>query len=486
MMPSQRRIFVTISLAHRIPTSSLIFLLFLINTLEAWHTCPTGGICPDGDKCCPTQVSGHSRCLSGKNISEGDCCTDDDLNTGVSTGCEAGFVCTIYSDDKKYGCNRTDSAEEGSPDRLPRYQLCDVPEEVLKQLYGLPVLQTNYVRESVQVPEIAYLSTIGAIDSKDPNVIELQEKVHTVVVMVHGSSRNVDDYICCTNSALPLEEQNPKNSTIMIVTPWFMSPDDPFTQFHGKDTTVLPLRWAEYGPIDHTWRYGADAINFNFSSYAAIDSIVNAFVRDSIRFASLQTIIVAGHSAGGQLTQRWSLLSNSNAFPRESFHPRVTTRVVVANPKGYCFLDNRRVDHDGNFKVPSPDAIDICPSFNEWEWGLGEGNDLPTPYKDEAISVAGGISTVVHRYATRDVVYLSGEMDVLLNGECEERLQGINRKERSEHFFQALKYYYGKPTHRRLVVPSVNHNHCLMFQSIEGRLALFGLPTTDLIDESPQ
>jgi hypothetical protein len=93
-----------------------------------------------------------------------------------------------------------------------------------------------------------------------------------------------------------------------------------------------------------------------------------------------------------------------------------------------------------------------------------------------SIAEAGGKDAVVTRYATRDIVYLSGELDVIPNGYyCMERIQGKNRRVRSERFYESLKIIYGgRQVHRRLVVRGVHHDHALMFQSLEGREAMFG------------
>jgi hypothetical protein len=73
----------------------------------------------------------------------------------------------------------------------------------------------------------------------------------------------------------------------------------------------------------------------------------------------------------------------------------------------------------------------------------------------------------------RDVVYLSGELDILPNGNCMAQLQGAYRKERSERYFASLEKIYGWQPHRRLVVSQVHHDHCLIFQSPEGHRAFF-------------
>ena len=81
------------------------------------------------------------------------------------------------------------------------------------------------------------------------------------------------------------------------------------------------------------------------------------------------------------------------------------------------------------------------------------------------------------RYAKRKVTYLAGDLDVVpLWSECEDDdFQGPNRRTRSELFYQSLDYIFGSNhRHRRVVVPMVHHDHCLLFQGEQGREVLFG------------
>lgn len=55
---------------------------------------------------------------------------------------------------------------------------------------------------------------------------------------------------------------------------------------------------------DNPWRYGAEAIGTDISSFRVLDNFVDALVARGIK-----RISVAGHSAGGQFVQRWSLLT---------------------------------------------------------------------------------------------------------------------------------------------------------------------------------
>jgi hypothetical protein len=233
--------------------------------------------------------------------------------------------------------------------------------------------------------------------------------------------------------------------------------------------------------------------------------------------------------SGGQYTQRWALLSNSTAFATTATTDTMQTvrkpsiRIIVANPKAFAYLDNRRyfveqdddemenANHHNNsannhvlrpissmsFRIPDESRLKRCPGYDEWEWGFSKTRDghdefLPTPYKDRAIAAAAsgagangtyesGVQVLVERYGLqRHVIYLAGQLDVLLNGNlCHESIQGDYRRQRSFRFFKSLFEIYSNKTtrrhiHYRLVVHGVHHDHCLMFQSPEGQQAMFG------------
>lgn len=504
----------SIMILRRILLAAPLLLLF-VSLVEAWHRCSfwSNDVCPTGNACCLDRYTNSYRCLSGKNETTGECCSGQ-------TGCKDGFRCAGDDDDddknNKSGkdaagyCARIDPKNDLLPERVPHYQLCALPSpRALKEVYGLAMKSANGDDNNddipaeaanrglraaankdgpVEQPVAAYLSNLGSLDTDDPALRRAQAAVETVFIVVHGSSRNADDYLCCAHQAVVgAANWNVSSAATMVVAPWFLAPHDAVTSHTG---TTAPLRWAERGPIPHTWRYGADAMHSNISSYAVMDALLDRFVLDHRnRFPSLRKVVVAGHSAGGQYVQRWALLSNHDIFDNNNNNnnvdeqqstPPVSIRVVVANPKSLVWLDDRRVMEDGVLRRPEADAIYLCPSYDEWEWGLDnstrttERDALDAPYKDRAIRRAGGIEAMQARYATRDIVYLAGEQDVLWNGECEDKMQGRFRRERSEHFFAALQEYYGHAVHHRLVVAGVHHDHCLMFQSPEGRKALFG------------
>ena len=423
----------------------LFFLLILLKIVpcQPWIPCGTESntsedryVCPNGNKCCLVAGDDDGQdnvwgCISGKNPKLGDCCRDD-----IFTGCGEGYECS-QSDRKR--CVNIQNETTNDPPILPRYKLCSIHHEYQRS--------THYVPSGA-----AFLSS----HSLSPQGLDGVEQLW---IIVHGSGHNPEDYLCCS---LALSEAS---RNIWIIAPWF--------QPSGSNSSGL--KWIDHGPIAHTWRYGADAENSNISSYAVTDDLIKYALA---KVPALQRIVVAGHSAGGQYVQRWALLT-------EVWIPSMM-RAIVANPKSFCWLDARRMFSDG-LRLPNQDAIAICPTYNEWEWGLEnstsqhrENGALVTPYKD-AVLTEYTTDQVTARYLSRDVVYLSGELDILWNGDCEARMQGDSRKKRSENFFKSLLWQQKIVSHRRLVVKGVDHNHCLMFQSPEGREAFFSSSASSVL-----
>jgi hypothetical protein len=290
----------------------------------AWQACQSdgndGGICPTGDTCCATFTPGISTCISGKDKNgksssaaagdklPGSCCLDDDvdddpppsLSPYATTGCGPGFQCAkqedptvnnnYYSSTRRY-CQRIDDTDTDNPPRLPRYRVCSLPKKALQEVYGFPVAPYNVTTTTtsntmehepatVSPPLLfAYYSNLGPIidahqessstyENDMSSSTSIFAQVKKVVIVIHGSGRNADDYLCCMNAALPpipgrtFSHADPTNSTILVIAPWFLAPADlpinmttTATTMSSTTTTAAtePLVWQEHGPIEHTW-----------------------------------------------------------------------------------------------------------------------------------------------------------------------------------------------------------------------------------------
>jgi len=361
----------------------------------------------------------------------------------------------------------------------------------------------------------------------------IDSKLEALLIVIHGSGRTADDYFYSGMVSSKLQTTYPSEN-VLVLAPRFLAKEDgdiyvPVQSQMNNDpeqqqniSMRRPMKWNVTYPIAHAWRYGANALppSHDISSYDAVDALMDHFsVRSGSgqRYANMKEIIVIGHSAGGQFTHRWALLSsspswgggfeNSNLamsgkeysddvstvqespaimrrmrytavkkydFPTNSKIPSI--RVVVANPRSFCYLDGRRFVN-GTFELPTTTRIESCPNYNKWEWGLDDGGGLPTPYRDKAIELMGGNRTkLAHRYSSRNVLYLSGHNDTeKLRRSCEaDEFQGAYRRQRSEYFFSSLYEYFGKQIHQRFVVNDVGHDHALLFESPQGIKAMFG------------
>lgn len=448
----------------------VVCFLLLVDSL-AWEQCPMDGVCPTSNTCCQGS-DGTTTCITAQvgSSETAVCCRDggdeDNPRGMISTGCGPGYLCVSTSNRSFCQLNSTSTSK---PTVLPRYQLCQAPNDGVTQLHALPI-RSN-------LPKLAYYSNMGSILDMGKS---RAQTIDQVLIIIHGSGRNADDYLCCGMSSVANYQQQ-TNSTILVVAPYFLAPGD-------IDNDDMLLTWNETGPgIPHSWRYGANSLVGNVSSYEAMDAMVETIIRQS---PNVQRIMVPGHSAGGQFTHRWALLSTRKSIWEKTCHHGSTTistsrskhcpiviRVVVANPRSFCYLDERRYDNEtGMLAVPSSYRISRCPGYNSWEWGLDTRHSrLPAPYVEEVIRRI-GVEGLQQQYAQRNVVYLAGSLDVLkVHAECEDDgFQGLNRFQRSQWFYSSLEQVYGRPVHQRLVAKGVPHDHCLMFQSDAGQRALFG------------
>jgi pimeloyl-ACP methyl ester carboxylesterase len=198
---------------------------------------------------------------------------------------------------------------------------------------------------------------------------------------------------------------------------------------------------------------------------------------DRSGFPDLQTIVLVGHSAGGQLVQRYAAASEAgDALLRLG----IAMRYVVINPSSYLYLDASRpgLGSDGGFAPPAPALLKACPEYNEYKYGL----ERPNPYLARR-----SMEEAKARYGRREVVYLLGEADDDPNDEnldrsCAAMLQGRTRFERGSAFLQHLANVYGDEIRTRHVldiVPDLGHQGTRILRSPSGLRWLFDvIPST--------
>lgn len=277
----------------------------------------------------------------------------------------------------------------------------------------------------------------------DPRIVR-------VVIIVHGTNRNGGGYFA-TGMAAALRA-NVGDETL-VVAPVFSIEKD------RKDRAPNELYW----PGNTGWKEGgASAVvaSSQIGSFVVVDELI-ARLGDRTLFPNLTSIVIAGHSAGGQFVQRYAAGQSPDAVPAH-----VAIRYVVANPSSYLYFDKERPAAGGGFAVPMPAAA--C-RYHRYKYGLEDRN----PYMARADG-----ATLRNRYRERDVSYLLGERDTDpndpdLDKTCAGMLQGANRLERGKAFMAYMDRFMAPHRHRLSLVPGAGHSRTAMFTSAAGLEALF-------------
>ena len=270
-------------------------------------------------------------------------------------------------------------------------------------------------------------------------------QVTRALIIVHGRLRNAQTYL---QSGVEAAERAGLGSTTLVIAPQFLNASD-VKRNHLDDRL---LRWN-----GNDWMAGAPSTGpGQISSYAALDQIIE-HLGNRQRFPALKEIVVAGHSGGGQVVQRFALIGHD--------HPTLQTegirlRYVVANPSSYAYFSPAR-----------PVTFDAasCPGFNDWKYGL---QYLPAYAKGQSAE------RLEQAYVSRDITYLLGQQDTdpnhpALDKSCAAEAQGAYRLIRGHYYFDDLQQRHPQLRQTLVEVPGVGHNGDGMFTSPEGQKVLF-------------
>ena len=266
------------------------------------------------------------------------------------------------------------------------------------------------------------------------------------VVLVHGSGRNAGFNF---NTGVRLTAEPSLRAAVAIVAPLFVTtaedplPDEPFWSSGGWKRGNLSVRG---GPVPRV------------SSYEVLDTIV-ARLSDPLRFPDMREIVVAGHSAGGQVAHRYAA-GGMNPLG-------VHVRYVVANPSSYLFLGPERPDGAGGFDIPT---LASCPDYQQWHYGLQDLNTYMRRIAPSALP-----TRLTTRLTTREVTIMVGDQDTgesQLDVRCGANLQGEHRLARGLNLLAYMDAFHAGHAHVGIVIPGVGHSSRGMFLSPRGRAAL--------------
>ncbi len=284
---------------------------------------------------------------------------------------------------------------------------------------------------------------------------EKNEKISRALVVIHGTNRDADNYF---RNALAAAFLGGALEDTVVIAPRIASNNG-----RGCADKLAPGE-VSYSCNGDSWRSGGMAENDpKLTSFDFVDEILRKLARKQA-FPNLKSIVVAGHSAGGQFVNRYEMANRVH----ETLGVPVT--YVVANPSSYAYLDPTRptAENAASFR-PFGDGRN-CTTYDHWPYGLEGRTGYAGKESDEQLK---------KQLAARPTTYLIGEIDILplggFDSSCPAMAQGPTRRARGEAFAKFVKEKYGAE-HKLRIVSECGHNARCMFTSEEALPILFPKP----------
>lgn len=271
--------------------------------------------------------------------------------------------------------------------------------------------------------------------------------VRRILVLFHGLSYNAEDYLV---AGLEAADGVPGAAAeTLVIAPQVLR--------HSVITGPINgnlLYWQDGAFWGSSRAFvGAGQTSVSISVFTVLDRLLADLVLSG-RFPNLQTVVVWGHSAGGQLAQRYAAVGR---FDHAAARARgIHLRYGVSAPSTFVYMDNRRPAAGGTFAVPSAAAVAACPDYDDY----GTGLQAPFNYFSSR-----PVAEVRQQYGERIVGYVVGANDHnpndgSLDRDCEAMLQGTQRVSRMVNYYAYLQAFYGPEItlrHSLAIEPGISH-----------------------------
>src|SRR6202050_5236456 len=247
------------------------------------------------------------------------------------------------------------------------------------------------------------------------------EAITRALVVVHGAGRDADNYF---RNALAAAFLAGALDNTVVVAPRMAS-----AAANCHDTLAAnEISWN-----CNSWRSGGPAASDpDVTSFDFMDEVLRKVARKEI-FPNLKQIVVTGHSAGGQVVNRYEMAN------RVHDKLRVAITYVVANPSRYAWPDaTRPTDAAYSVQAHAPGYVPAvtanapafrnfggardCATYDQWPYGLKDRTGYTAKQTDDQLKT---------QLSSRPTTYLLGELDVFplggFDGSCPAMAQGPKR-----------------------------------------------------------
>jgi pimeloyl-ACP methyl ester carboxylesterase len=324
--------------------------------------------------------------------------------------------------------------------------------------YGIPAASGDSVACMRQLPIRANGRTETLLYCSNKSLDVADARVRRLIVVIHGTGRNAGDYLRYIQGAA----RAAGSTDALIVAPFFATNSDLSDTTESDTDTANILHWGSA-----EWKEGLESQTAGkVSSFAAVDELVKHVV-DRTRFPSLERVIVTGHSAGGQFTERYAVGTRIDETMRNS---GLTFRFIVANPSSYLYFTPERpvANATDRFTVPVSD----CAEYDTYKYGI---HGMP-PYMRS--TTANQMETA---FKNKNVIYLLGSQDTdpedtNIDDTCSAVLQGPSRMARGIAYYHYLGHIFGPSVYASQIeatVPGIAHDGDAMYNSAVARQYLF-------------
>jgi pimeloyl-ACP methyl ester carboxylesterase len=284
------------------------------------------------------------------------------------------------------------------------------------------------------------------------------ERVRRALVMIHGAGRNADHNFSTAVAAAFLAGAL---DDAVVIAPRIAS------AIGNCHDTLAPneVSWSCTGD---SWRSGGSSpSNPDLTSFDFVDQILKKLANKSI-FPNLRTIVVAGHSAGGQFVARYQMAN------RVHDTLGVAVKYVIANPSSYAWPDATRPqpiddaapdnakgaweteDVHTRFSFGAFNAS-ACANYDRWPAGLeNRTGGYTAKTSDEQLK---------QQLVARQATFLLGQVDTLplggFDGSCPAMAQGATRRARGEAYVAYVNGRFGAKHDIRIVSECGHNDRCV-------------------------
>ncbi|MCC7417833.1 MAG: alpha/beta fold hydrolase [Acidobacteria bacterium] len=284
------------------------------------------------------------------------------------------------------------------------------------------------------------------------------QNVRRALIMVHGTNRNADHYFATATAAAFLA--GALDDTV-VIAPRIASAA-------GSCRDALAPDEVSWSCTGDSWRSGGAAASHpDLTSFDFLDQILRKLADKRI-FPNMRAIVVAGHSAGGQVVARYQMSNRVHETLGVPVH------YVVANPSSYAWPDATRpqaVDDARPAEAKEawqteevhtkfsygPFEASACANYDNWPAGLASRSSGYTRgMSDEQL---------LRQLVSRQATFLLGHVDVLplggFDSSCPAMAQGPTRRARGEAYVKYVNERLGARHDIRIVSECGHNDRCV-------------------------